>query len=103
MERIKEFLLTSMGRFGFVLFYLICTLLCIFPVLMLNLPLPVAIILGLIVQFFLINIPLALEILYVIGFFGAIAGSQDFIATLYYIVFAIIIGSFIIRLIRIYK
>lgn len=102
MQKIKDFLLNSMGSFGFVIFFLISTLVCILPILMFELPFGLTIILALVVEFVLINIPFVFEILYVIGLFGAMAGPQDFIATIYYIVFAIVIGSCIINLIRVF-
>lgn len=100
MQKIKDFLLNSMGSFGFVIFFLISTLVCILPILMFELPFGLTIILALVVEFVLINIPFVFEILYVIGLFGAMARPQDFIAIVYYIVFAVVIGSFVVNLIR---
>jgi hypothetical protein len=55
----------------------------------------------LIVIYFVTNIPLATEILWIIGLFGAISGKQDIFAIIYYVMFAIIVGGFIVRLIKV--
>lgn len=102
MEKIKDFILNTFGGLGFVIYGAFLMFLCAFPVLMFDLPLWLTIILALFIQFVLVNIPFVIEILYVIGLFGAMAGPQDFIATIYYIVFAIVIGSCIINLIRVF-
>jgi hypothetical protein len=75
--------------------------LCAFPVLMFNLPLWLTIVLALLIQFVLVNIPFVIEILYVIGLFGAINGKQDFFAIVYYIIFAVMIVPTIVRFIRV--
>ena len=100
MKKIKDFLLTSMGTFGFVLYFAIAILITVFPLLMFNMPHWLYLVLALLVQFVLINIPFCMEILYIIGLFGAIGGKQDIIAIIYYVVFALMVVPTIIRLIK---
>lgn len=99
MQKIKEFMFSSLGGFGIVLFYVIGIFVSIFPLLMFDLPGWLYGILCLVVLFVVIYIPLGLEALWLVGFFGALAGPQDTIAIVYYVIFAIIFVSFIVRLI----
>ena len=101
MEKIKDFLLNSLGVIGFVIYYLVALAVSVFPLLMLNMPWWLYIILSLIDIYFVGNIPLATEILWIIGLFGAIFGKQDIFAIIYYIMFVIIVGGFIVRLIKV--
>ena len=102
MQKIKEFLLTSLGTFGMLLFYAISLLITIYPLLMFNMSWWLYMVLALIVQLVVINIPFGLEILWIIGLVGAISGKQDIFALIYYILFAIIIGSVIKNIVRIF-
>lgn len=101
MKKIKDFLLTSLGTFGMVLFYAISLFITVYPLLMFDMPWLLYMILALIVQFFIINIPFGIETLWVIGLVGAISGKQDTFAVIYYILFALIIGHALINLLRI--
>lgn len=101
MEKIKDFLLNSLGVIGFILYYLVALAVSVLPLLMFNMPWWLYIILSLIVIYFVGNIPLATEILWIIGLFGAIFGEQDVFAIIYYVMFVIIVGGFIVRLIKV--
>lgn len=101
MEKIKDFLLNALGGIGYVIYYLVALAVSIFPLLMFNMPWWLYIILSLIVIYFVGNIPLATEILWIIGLFGAIFGKQDIFAIIYYVMFAIIVGGYIIKLIKV--
>jgi hypothetical protein len=101
MQKIKDFLLTSLGTFGLLLFYAIGLLLTIYPLLMFEMSWWVYMLLALVIQFFVVNIPFGLEVLYIIGFFGAISGEQDIFAVIYYILFALLVVPTIIRIIKI--
>lgn len=102
MEKIKDFLLNSLGTVGIVLYFLVAILITILPLLMFDMPFILYIVLALLVQFVLINIPFCMEILYIIGLFGAVNGKQDIFAIIYYIVFALIVIPTIVRLIRVF-
>lgn len=102
MQKIKEFLLTSLGTFGILLFYVIGLLLTIYPLLMFEMSWWVYMLLALVIQLIVVNIPFGLEVLWIIGLIGAISGKQDIFAVIYYILFALIIGSTVIKLIKIF-
>lgn len=99
IQKIKDFLLTSMGTLGLVLYFAVAILVTILPLLMFKMPFWLYILLALLVQTILINIPFCMEVLYIIGLFGAINSKQDIFTIIYYIVFALIIVPTIIRLI----
>lgn len=101
MKKIKDFFLTSLGTVGFILYYAIAILITILPLLMFKMPFWLYILLALLVQTILINIPFCMEILYIIGLFGAINGKQDIFAIIYYVVFALIIVPTVVKLIKI--
>lgn len=103
MQKIKEFLLTSLGTFGILLFYALSLFITIYPLLMFNMPWWLYMVLALVVQFVIVNIPLGIEGLWIVGLFGAISGKQDIFAYIYYVLFAIIVISFIRNIIRIFS
>lgn len=102
MQKIKDFLLTSLGTFGMVIFYTISLLITIFPLIMFEMSWWLYLILALIAQLVIVKIPFGLEVLWIIGLVGAILGKQDIFAVIYYILFALIVGSTIIRLVKIF-
>lgn len=102
MQKIKDFLLTSLGTVGMVLFYTISLLITIFPLIMFEMSWWLYLILALIAQSVIVKIPFGLEVLWIIGLVGAISGKQDIFAVIYYILFALIVGSTIIRLVKIF-
>lgn len=102
MQKIKDFLLTSLGTFGLLLFYAIGLLLTIYPLLMFEMSWWVYMILALIIQLIVVNIPFGLEVLWVIGLIGAISGKQDIFAVIYYILFVLLVVPTIIRLVKIF-
>jgi hypothetical protein len=101
MEKIKNFLFTTLGVIGYVIYYLVALAVSVFPLLMFNMPWWLYIILSLVAIYLVGNIPLAAEILWIIGLFGAISGKQDIFAIIYYVMFAIIVGGFIVNLIKV--
>lgn len=101
MKKIKEFLLTSLGTGGILLFYAISIFITVFPLIMFEMSWLLYIVLALLVQFVIVNIPFGLEVLWIIGLIGAISGKQDFFAIVYYILFVMIVGSTVIRLLKI--
>ena len=102
MQKIKEFLLTSLGTFGLLLFYVIGILLTVFPLIMFDMSWWLYMILALIVQLVVVNIPFGLEVLWTVGLIGAISGKQDIFAVIYYILFALIVGSTVKNLVKIF-
>ena len=102
MRKIRDFLLTSFGTFGFVLFYAIVIFMTVYPLIMFEMSWWLYIVLSLIVQLVIVNIPFGLEVLWIIGLIGAISGKQDTFAVIYYILFALIIGPTIIKLVKIF-
>lgn len=102
MQKIKDFLLTSLGTGGILLFYTISLFITIYPLIMFEMSWWVYLILALIVQSVIVNIPFGLEVLWIIGLVGAISGKQDIFAIIYYVLFALIVGSAIIRLVKIF-
>lgn len=99
IQKIKDFLLTSMGTLGLVLYFAVAILITILPLLMFKMPFLLYLLLALLIQTILINIPFCMEVLYIIGLFGAINGKQDIFTIIYYIVFALIVIPTIVRLI----
>lgn len=99
MQKIKDFLTTTLGTFGMLIFWALSVFVCILPLLMFNMPGWLYMLLSLLVLFVLKNIPFFLEILYIVGFFGAISGKQDLFAIIYYVVCAIIVIPALINLI----
>lgn len=95
-------LLEKLGSIGVIARIVVSMLLIIFPVVMLDIPFILCLILSAVLQLFS-SVPFVIEIAYIVGLFGVISGEQDFLAILYYIVFTIIIGSTIINLIRIHR
>lgn len=102
MQKIKDFLLTSLGTVGLLLFYTISLLITVYPLIMFEMSWWLYLVLALIVQFVIVNIPFGLEVLWIIGLVGAISGKQDIFAIIYYILFVLIVGSTIIKLIKIF-
>ena len=102
MQKIKEFLLTSLGTVGIVLFYTISLLITVYPLIMFEMPWWLYIVLALLVQLVIVNIPFGLEVLWIIGLVGAITGKQDIFAIIYYVLFVLIVGSTAIRLVKIF-
>lgn len=101
MQKIKEFLLTSLGTGGMLLFFAISIFITVFPLIMFEMPWFLYIVLALLVQFVIVNIPFGLEVLWIIGLIGAISGEQDVFAIIYYILFVLIVGSTVVRLFKI--
>ena len=102
MQKIKEFLLTSLGAGGVLLFYAISIFITVFPLIMFEMPWLLYIVLALLVQFVIVKIPFGLEVLWIIGLIGAILGEQDIFAIIYYILFVLIVGGTVIRLLKIF-
>jgi hypothetical protein len=102
MQKIKEFLLTSLGTFGILLFYAISLLITIYPLLMFKMSWWLYMILVLIVQWVIVKIPFGLEVLWIIGLIGAISGKQDIFAVIYYVLFVLIVGYTVVRLVKIF-
>ena len=102
MQKIKDFLLTSLGTFGILLFYTISLLITVYPLIMFEMSWWLYIILALIVQLVVVKVPLGLEALWVIGLIGAISGKQDIFTVIYYISFVLIIGSTVKNILKIF-
>lgn len=102
MQKIKEFLLTSLGTFGMLLFYVISILITVYPLIMFEMSWWLYMILALIIQFFIVNIPFGLEVLWIVGLIGAISGEQDIFAVIYYVLFVLIVGSTVKNLVKIF-
>lgn len=93
----KEKLTDLLGGIGGILFYIISLVASVMPVVMLNLPFWIDFILiGI-----MLIIPIAMPIMWIIGLVGAIAGPQDALAIIYYVLFGIfaigIIGNVLRR------
>lgn len=102
MKKIKDFLLTSLGPFGIILFYLVSIFITLCPLLMFEMSWWLYLLLTLVVQLVVVNIPLGLEALWIVGLFGAVSGKQDVFAIIYYVLFALIIGSAIVRIVKVF-
>ena len=102
MQKIKDFLLTSLGTFGLLLFYAIGLLLTVYPLLMFKMSWWLYMILALIIQLIVVNIPFGLEVLWIIGLIGAISGKQDIFAVIYYILFVLLVVPTVVRLVKIF-
>lgn len=98
MKTIRDFL-EKLEAMGVIVRFVVSMLIIIFPVVMLDIPFVLCLILSTVLQLFS-GVPFVIEIAYIVGLFGVISGEQDFLAILYYILFTIIIGSTIINLIR---
>lgn len=85
MNKIKDFLLNTLGTIGGILYYVILIVISVLPFAVINLPLWAEIIMILIVYF----LPFLSPIIWIWGLISAIIGPQDWIAIVYYIVFAI--------------
>ena len=59
-------------------------------------------ILALIIQIVIVNIPFGLEVLWIIGLIGAISGKQDIFAVIYYVLFVLIVGSTVKNIVKIF-
>ena len=102
MQKLKDFLLTSLGTFGILLFYAISLFLTIYPLIMFEMSWWLYMILVLIVQLVIVNIPFGIEVLWIIGLIGAISGEQDIFAVIYYVLFALIVGSTVKNIVKIF-
>lgn len=102
MQKIKDYLLTSLGTVGMLLFYTISLFITVYPLIMFEMPWWLYLLLALLVQLVIVNIPFGLEVLWTIGLVGAISGKQDVFAIIYYILFVVIVGSTVIKLLRIF-
>jgi hypothetical protein len=102
MQKIRDFLLGTLGTLGMLLFYVIALLITSYPLFMFDMPWLLFIVLALIAQFVIIYIPFGLEVMWIIGLFGALSGKQDVFAVIYYILFVLIVGHAIINLFRIF-
>lgn len=102
MQKIKDFLLTSFGTVGMLLFYTISLLITVYPLIMFEMSWWLYLVLALTVQLVIVNIPFGLEVLWIIGLIGAVSGKQDIFTIIYYIMFVLIVGSTIVKLIRIF-
>jgi hypothetical protein len=102
MKKIKDFLTSSLGVFGILIFYILSILVTVYPLIMFEMPWWLYMVLALIVQLVIVNIPFGLEILWIVGLVGAISGKQDIFAVIYYVLFALIVGSTIINLLKIF-
>ena len=100
MKKIKDFLLTSLGTFGIILFYLLCFFITYYPLLMFKMSWWLCLLLALLVQLVVLNIPFGPEVLWIVGLFGAVSRKQDIFAIIYYVLFALIIGSAIVRIVK---
>lgn len=99
MKKLQAFLVGYLGTLGFFLYFVLSILICIFPLLMFEMSFVLYLILGLAVEFILINIPFGLEALYIVGIFGAASGDWGALAIIYYIVAAFIVIPTIIKVI----
>ena len=102
MQKIKEFLLTSLGTFGILLFYAISLFITVYPLIMFEMSWWLYMILALIIQIVIVNIPFGLEVLWIIGLIGAISGKQDIFAVIYYVLFVLIVGSTVKNIVKIF-
>ena len=102
MQKIKEFLLTSLGTAGILIFYTISLFITVYPLIMFDMSWLLYIVLALLVQLVIVNIPFGIEVLWIIGLIGAISGKQDILAIIYYVLFVLIVGSTVIKLIKIF-
>jgi hypothetical protein len=93
----KEKLLNTLGTGGYILYYIISLVISTFPVVMMGLPIWVDFILIGIMLF----LPSTSMIFWIIGLIFAIIGTQDVIAIIYYILFAILVIPKIITIISI--
>ncbi len=100
MQKIKDFLLTSLGTVGMLIFYTLSLFITVFPLIMFEMPWWLYLILALLVQLVIVKIPFGVEILWIIGLIGAILGKQDVLAIIYYILFVVIIGSTVVKLLK---
>ena len=102
MVRLKDFLSNTLGIAGFILYFVFSMFICVMPVLMFDLPWWAYTLICLLIIYVLVNIPGFTELSWIIGLVGAIKGKQDIFAIIYYIVCAIIVGTFIYRLIKMF-
>lgn len=101
MKKIKDYLFTTLGTIGVFIFYTFSLLITLYPLLMFDMHFLLYIVLALIAQI-VVNIPFGLEVLWSVGLIGAIIGTQDVFAIIYYIAYALIIGSTIIKIVKAY-
>ena len=97
--KVGSYLTSTLGLIGWLIFIGLSFFVTLLPLLMFNVPWWADVLLSLLVVFVIAKIPFGIEILYIVGLFGAILGPQDFFAILYYILFALIVGSTLIKLI----
>lgn len=97
MQKIKDFLFDTLGIFGIIFYYALGLFVSLYPLWMFNLPFWLYMVLGLLIVL-LEKIPLFNQVVWIVGLFGAISGEQDIFAIIYYIGFAIIMGTTIIKL-----
>lgn len=91
----KEKLMSALGTFGFVLWYLISLLIAVLPLVMIDAPFLLNLLLIVIALF----IPASSGIFWVWGLVCTIRGPQDTIATIYYVLFAIMFLPYFINVI----
>lgn len=103
MQKIKDFLFTSLGSFGCLAYYVMWLVLAVYPLLMFSMPWWLYLTLGFVAQFILIKIPFGFEALWIAGLFGAISSEQDIFAYIYYVLFALVILYAIMRIVRILR
>lgn len=97
MQKIKDFLFGTLGIVGIIFYYALGLFVSLYPLWMFNLPFWLYMVLGLLILL-LEKIPLFNQAVWIVGLFGAISGEQDIFAIIYYIGFAIIMGTTIIKL-----
>lgn len=100
MKTITYFILTTFGTAGIFISSVLFTVLSVFPLLMFEMSWWLYMLLALILQFFIYKIPLAFEVLWIVGLVEAISGPQNIFTVIYYILFAIIIVPTLVRIVK---
>lgn len=88
----KEKLMNALGRFGFGLWYLVSLLIAVMPLVMIDAPF----LLNLLLLAIALFVPATSGIFWMWGLVCAIQGPQDIIAIIYYVLFAIMFLPFFI-------
>lgn len=94
MNNFKEKLLSSLGAAGGIIYYIILILISFLPVVIINVPFWLSTIFIIIMFFF----PVSSVVFWIWGLFSAICGPQDWIAIVYYVLFAIMFLPFFVNL-----
>lgn len=80
--------------------FLLVWFLGVYPLIMFDIPWFVYSVLSLLMVFIGTKIPFLIEVLWIAGLFAVIPGTQDVFAIIYYVVFAILVVRFVIKMIR---